>query len=319
MMSRLKVAADVTLCVCIAAMSFQVPIAVGQPDRARPGSTGSMPSSVPPPLEMTGYLWAENLDFDGKGNLFVSDSETGEIWRIWWSGSAWTQEVYFDDARAALGLATDDEYLFANITSLNNEHQVVRMPLGEVDPVAEVLATLPLGANGLERDQDGALYATTEGNFIPGQGAVYRIVPGSGWTVFVDGLWAANGIAIDAPQRLMYVSQVVNNKVLVIRLPDGEILQTLPVSPPNGCLLDDIALNQEGTLLYGADFGRGDVYQIPLNGESPSILFSGLDHATSLLLGDGPSFNATSLYVTEGGGFLDFDREQRVLELPLNP
>lgn len=33
----------------------------------------------------TGFAWAENLIFDGNGNLFVSDVTRGEIYRIYYS------------------------------------------------------------------------------------------------------------------------------------------------------------------------------------------------------------------------------------------
>ena len=35
-----------------------------------------------PSLEVRGFSWAENLVFDGMGNMFVSDATTGDISRI---------------------------------------------------------------------------------------------------------------------------------------------------------------------------------------------------------------------------------------------
>lgn len=34
-----------------------------------------------PLLNFEGFSWAENLAFDGLGNLFVTDAVRGELWR----------------------------------------------------------------------------------------------------------------------------------------------------------------------------------------------------------------------------------------------
>lgn len=35
-----------------------------------------------PSLNFEGFSWAENLAFDGLGNLFVTDAVRGELWRF---------------------------------------------------------------------------------------------------------------------------------------------------------------------------------------------------------------------------------------------
>lgn len=42
--------------------------------------------SALPLLEVSGFSWAENLAFDGRGSLFVSDVATGELSRIYLCG-----------------------------------------------------------------------------------------------------------------------------------------------------------------------------------------------------------------------------------------
>jgi hypothetical protein len=104
----------------------------------------------------------------------------------------------------------------------------------------------------------------------------------------------------------------------VIDLITGQVRTTISVSPPGRhSLLDDIALTADRRALYGADFGRGEIVLIPLDGSAPSVLVSGLNAPTSVLTGRGATFNATSLYVTEAGGLLDDDLDQRVIEIPL--
>lgn len=271
-----------------------------------------------PPLELTGYDWAENLDFDGVGNLYVSDSERGEIWRVHLSGNAWVQERYYSGAASVGGLAINSTHIYANMKDKAGNCILARLPLNAPNSVAEVVATVPDSLNGLEFDSDGTLYATTEGNFLPGTGKVYHFSTNGAWQVFASDLWAADGIAIDKTRRLLYVTQVVNNKIVVIQLPDNTIVKTLSVSPKGQkSLLDDIALDATGTYLYGADFGRGEILRIPVNGTAPTVILSGLQAPTSLLFGEGPTFNAGSLYITEGGGLTDVDQNQRILEFVL--
>jgi sugar lactone lactonase YvrE len=271
-----------------------------------------------PPLEISGFSWAENLAFDGLGNLYVSDSGAATITRIWLQDNVWQTELYFDGVYTVDGLASDGVNLFANIITNDKVAQVVRLPLGEPFATPEVLAELPYPGNGLELDVDGSLYVTTEGNFLPGTGAVYQVSPQSGtWQTYLSDLWAADGIAIDRDQRVLYVTQVVNNKVLVIDLLSGDVTRMISVArPKNHSLLDDIALSPDGSTLYGADFGRGEIMAIPLAGGSVSVVATGLQAPTSVLFGAGPSFDANTLYLTEGGGFTDTDTDQRVLQLP---
>lgn len=298
----------------VATLVTAAPACAHAPEQYSPGTMVN-PVTGAPPLELSGYDWAENLDFDANGNLYVSDSERGEIWRVYLAGNSWTQELYFSGAKSVGGLATDSSFLYATAKDTSGRCQLLRLLLNAPGAPAVVLATFPDALNGLEFDQDGTLYATTEGNFLPGTGKVYHIQPDGAWKVFVDDLWAADGIAIDRTRRLMYVTQVVNNKVLVIQLPDGAILKTLSVAPKGQhSLLDDIALNAAGDTLYGADFGRGEILKIPVSGAAPTVVLKGLQAPTSLLFGRGPTFNPGSLYITEGGGLTDLDDDQRVLE-----
>lgn len=284
------------------------------PERYSPGTLAN-PVTGAPPLELSGYDWAENLDFDANGNLYVSDTERGEIWRVYLAGNTWTQELYHSGESSVGGLATDSTFLYATSRDTSGRCHLLRLLLNAPGAPAVVLATFPSFANGLEFDQDGTLYATTEGNFLPGTGKVYHIQPDGSWEVFVDDLWAADGIAIDRARRLLYVTQVVNNKVLIYQLSDGTLLKTLSVAPKGQhSLLDDIALDASGENLYGADFGRGEILKIPVNGAAPTVVLKGLQAPTSLLFGRGPTFNPGSLYITEGGGLTEVDDNQRVLE-----
>lgn len=82
-----------------------------------------------PPLSMSGFAWAENLIFDGKcdcshasvflwgclisrpsrGNLFVSDAQTGIFWRISLDSTRnqYSRQVHVGNFSRCLGLAID--------------------------------------------------------------------------------------------------------------------------------------------------------------------------------------------------------------------
>ena len=57
-----------------------------------------------PILNISGFAWAENLFFDGMGNLFVSDFLTGTLWRIYLSHYTYEIEP-FGTSSSFAGLA----------------------------------------------------------------------------------------------------------------------------------------------------------------------------------------------------------------------
>ena len=281
---------------------------------------GSAPAQT---LSVEGFAWAENLTFDGRGHLFVSENLRGEVWRIEADGEGgYTSALHLSGFEAVLGLAaSEDGHIIYAVGRLLDDSPLVFGFSADVPETWWVIAPVPQSPNGLERNNDGHLFVTTEGSFIPGRGEVYEIEPetGSVWTV-MTGLWAPDGAAIDLDGQLLYVGEVVSGKIWTYDLATQETQGYFQgVIGKRGQWLDDFCISDDGSALYGADFARRTAIRVPIGEEAsgrPDVL-GRLDYpTTSAAFGSGPGFRSTSLYVTEGGGIAESTTDRRVVEIP---
>lgn len=275
-------------------------------------------------LEVDGFSWAENLHFDGLGNLWVSDSLRGEVWRIQPGANGYSKSLFLDGFSSVLGLVSTDDgqvmYAAANLLADVDNHVIIRFHRDAPGQWTEV-AQLPKGPNGLEMDDRGRLYATTEGNFLPGDGEVYRIDPRTGGVeILMDGLWAADGIAIDRTEQILYVGEVISSRIWMYDLRSDTVIGDFQGLVGKRLMwLDDFTCDPGTPYIYGTDFARGTVVRIEegtdLEGR-PDIVARDFAPPTSVAFGAGPGFRETSLYVTEGGGVTESVTDRRVVEIP---
>lgn len=116
-------------------------------------------------LDPTGF--PNDLVFDKDGNLFVTDSYLGEIWKVSKIGEAkvWLQDPLLAPvfAYGANGIAIDGDDLFVVNT---DQATVVRIKVGDENrpPHAEVFAGSPLlfGADGISFDVQHNAYVTSD-------------------------------------------------------------------------------------------------------------------------------------------------------------
>jgi sugar lactone lactonase YvrE len=120
-------------------------------------------------LDPTGF--PNDLAFDGDGNLFVTDSYLGEIWKISKSGEAkvWLKSSLLDPGSptccyGANGIAFDGGYMFVANT---DQGTIVRIQMGEKEnggPHAEVFVKSPaiVGADGIAFDVRHNVYVTAD-------------------------------------------------------------------------------------------------------------------------------------------------------------
>lgn len=146
------------------------------------------------------------LVFDRRGNLFVTDSVGGAIWRIPANGSAelWLQHPLLEGDNSAPppvplgvnGIAVRDGTLFVTNTEKGS---VIRVPVKrDTSPgTLSVLAQGPalMGADGLTLDTRGSLYVA-----VNGQNTVVQVSPGG--TTLTTLATAADGL--DSPSDVAF-------------------------------------------------------------------------------------------------------------------
>jgi sugar lactone lactonase YvrE len=112
-----------------------------------------------------------NVALDGAGNVFVSDSALGAVWRVTRDGatSIWVQHPLLQGNRTAFGFGANglevrEGALFVNNTSTGS---IVRVPIrGNGDagrPTVFFQDASLVGADGLAFDDLGNAYVTTDG------------------------------------------------------------------------------------------------------------------------------------------------------------
>ena len=276
------------------------------------------------PLDIDGYLWAENLAFDGRGGLIVSDAFKGDIWRIEQDGDGGhRQSLIATGFDGALGLAylNVGGPLYAAIRTVDESdpYEIVAIsPDGSVTTIV----TLPEQPNGLEADPvTGLLYATTEGDFVPERGAVYEIDPLTyTYSVVMTEIFGADGAAIDVEGRRLYVGEVLSGIIHIYDLEAGEIIDSFQgLHGRRLQFLDDFELSIDKQSIIGADFMRGTVVRIPIGVDlrgQPEVVLDGFTAPTTVVRGEAPFWDDTSLFVSGGGGFRGFQDNGYVVEIP---
>lgn len=270
-------------------------------------------------LEIDGFAWAENLEFDGHGNLFVSDSLRGEVWRIYLYNGEYRQDLFMSGFEAVGGLAVtpDGLHMYA-CARTSSEYMIISFSTTRPFEWAMV-AILPKSGNGLALHGDGLLYASTEGNFLPDEGEVYRVDPQTGEVhILMTDLWSSDGMDIDPVRNILYVGEVLTGWVWMYDLTsDQDLGRFRAMYGRKKQWLDDFVLSDDGSKIFGADFGRGDLVVFEVGTpDTLQVLAQGYTSPTSVDWGRGPGFHTTSLYLTEGGGMAETVTNRRVIEIP---
>ena len=148
-------------------------------------------SDLPSNVRMiaSGYTWAENLHFTAGGQLFTTELTSGSVFLIEPDGQGhFNKRLWLADPSVSslLGLASDPSNV--NLWTVGHGKDAAGDPVnlvGQFNSTHEMswkqIASLPKKGNGLAfHAASGVLYATSEGNFLPGDGSLYRINVTSG-------------------------------------------------------------------------------------------------------------------------------------------
>lgn len=336
MMVVLRLRARAALaCALVALCAAQCSAALPRPAPVSPllrGDSGNDHAVSLPLLNISGFSWLENLVFDGKGNLWMSEATRGQLWRVapTDTGDAYNATLVLDGFRHVDGLVVEPDggtvYAVAQQAGAKAGDPAmvvaVRSNATRVNDYA-VVAHTPELPNGMKRDLvTGLLYLTVEGkDFLPTQGKVYEVDATTGSvTVIMEGFFWSDGIAIDNAARLLYVGELMTGHIykydLATHTPLGRFDDGL--SALRLQWLDDFFVDVDCRSIVGAEYSKGNVVRIDLATNTSTVLYSGFTSPTAVLWGPtgDANFRATSLYVTEGGSFDAANTQRSIVEIP---
>lgn len=250
----------------------------------------------------SGYGMLENLAFDGRGAMLLSDSSLvapGAIRTLDVSGARGTL-VGHVTGPGGLVVAGDDAYFTTGNTTLSG---LFGIPDGTVDAVSlrtrerRTVAPGLVMPNGLARLADGDLL-TTRNLGAPGLTRIPVDRPGSPELVRAD-LGTVNGIATAGDRVFLTTSfdPVSELKILTASDLDGPV-RTIPlpgIGPLN--VADDLTVGPDGAV-YLAYNVAGKVLRVEPDSGAACAIASGLTLTSAVKFGSGPGWDGRALYAT---------------------
>lgn len=303
-----------------------------------------------PYLSVPGFSWAENLVFDGIGNMFVSDAVRSELWRIYLceNRTEYCHNVHLSEGLKGIGgiqVSEDGLTLYAGATLRNKSYALISTSTSESHGRFEIVALTKNKPNGLAYDYErNVLYFTDEGTGSDEGGTITAFDLSTNiQTTIKDFVPGADGAWMDNENKLLYVGELLTMHVLVFNT-SGISASSAPVlvgefdafAPLGGLphMLDDFTLDKASSsplssstsslgqnILIGTDWTGRAVVKCSLDGTSfppetiPPPEGVTLYEPTSVRWGKGPGFDSNSLYVTEGGGVLPSQTNRRVVQI----
>ncbi|MFE0100744.1 SMP-30/gluconolactonase/LRE family protein [Streptomyces sp. NPDC059009] len=246
--------------------------------------------------------WRENLEFDGRGTLWVAHVTQNRV------------EGYAPDGSLRASFAVSgpggirrgpDGMMYVNfgVNPLSPSGGIARFDPAAAHPEPETVVDGLSGVNGLAVDGRGNFYVSRElatGVLKFGPDGT----PDTEWTKKAD-VFGTNGLQIVGDQ--LYASVITSTESPVVRIPLDDparhsVVTRLSAHPLDVKLLDDLT-EFEGDLVV-ATFGSGELIRVdPATGRS-CVLVSGLRMPTSVRVprGFGDHDGRRELYVVEASG-----------------
>jgi gluconolactonase len=210
----------------------------------------------------TGLDHPECVAFDRAGNLWAG-GEAGQIYRIVSTGRV-EQITMLGSFCAGLAFSPQDELFVCHPAS-----GVVRMA---ADGHHELFASHAgehriLCANFGVFDDTGNYYVTDSGQWMKRNGFLLRFTPDGKGQVLAGPFGYANGLALSADQRTLYMVESDSDRVHRFSLrPDGSIESSSVFAESVGRFPDGLALDSEGNL-YASCYASDEIIRITPAGE----------------------------------------------------
>lgn len=202
----------------------------------------------------------------GRDGFAYAGGEAGQLYRISITDGAVTTAG--DNGGWILGIALDGEN---RIYTCNPTHHAVERFSADGEVITHSRGTAErqmVAPNYPVFAADGTLYVSDSGDWLGGNGCIYRIGPQGGTSVWTEtARQFPNGLALDANGLFLYI--VESTMPGVVRLPIGvdgragapELVLTMP-----GCVPDGLAFDREGGLYIGC-YRPDRVYYLSPHGQ----------------------------------------------------
>lgn len=294
-----------------------------------------------PTLVISGFTWAENLAFDGLGNLFVSENIRGELWKInlCKNGTDYCSVVKLNEGFSSFGglqISPDGKTLYAGATLDDGTFLVIKTDTDSENLASySILSKTRKQPNGMACNwKTNTLYYTNEGD----KGILMSIDLASGVeSTLYTGLPGADGAWLDESTNLLFVGLLTEKKIAVFNLTNAVespsffwgTFPGLSLALDATHMLDDFTplsgvnkMALGSTLILGADWLGSELQQFNLDGTvvasiPPPVGIEKFYQLTSARWGKGPGFDSNSIYVTEGGGMFAKQTDRRVIQIPM--
>ena len=230
-------------------------------------------------------------NFDSKGNLWVVDTERGEVVRVDVANGATEVVARTRPSLDNLALSADDELYVTNMA--DNGVYRVDTGSGEVTPLVEGPLAMPAGLSLWQDSDRPTLYVADT--------FAYRTVdPVSGEVETVRRMWAQDLEQLDYPlgswadSNHVVLSGWSSGTVQVVDRASGESLRML-----HGFAGPTAAVELPDDRLVVAEAGSGKLLVVPLDGGTREVLVEGLGAPAGLELGGNEESEGWELFVTE--------------------
>jgi sugar lactone lactonase YvrE len=257
----------------------------------------------------SGYGQLENLGFDYRGNLLLSEGSFVGAGAIHQLGAAGSKSVVAPNVTSPGGIvATDEASYFTTGNSAtaglfdtaDGTVEALDPVTGEVDTVVEGL-TMP---NGLAVLPDGRLVVSRD---LGASTTLTVIDPDTGSKkALAPTVTSTNGLAWDRTRELLWTSTLLSSvtTVVAIDVRSGKPVQTIEL-PGIGWanLADDLTVGPDGAV-YLALNAAGSVVRVDPDTSTSCVIADGVPLVSAVEFGAGPGWDAASLYATSFVGTL---------------
>lgn len=247
-----------------------------------------------------GFKGPENLAFDGKGLLYLTD--TDHLWKVAMDGK--TAVIYTRkpkvDGMSVCGVCLGPEGRI--YFSTGNRILVF-------DPVDNSITELAKGfflANGITMDDRGNLFIADTGKMtlfvVPAGSKEPRALKKRAMTI--------NGLKWDRSSNILFYTVSELGKLGGFRLNDKlEIVESVTVAKFPFVVLDDFALDSNGNF-YVCEWKGGKIVKVSVSGEK-TVVLEGIDGPSAVAFGVGDA--AGKLFVCVKGSSFKFNGTQLIV------
>jgi sugar lactone lactonase YvrE len=241
---------------------------------------------------LSGLTGPENLVFDGKGVLYVTD--TDHLWKV--NPDKTLEKLYTRDkdadstSLAGIVISRDGSVIF----SAGN--RLLRLgPMGKISEYAKGFKF----ANGLAIDESDNIFVADSNDK-----KILVVTPDQKTSVLVKDQGAVNGLEYQQKTMRLYFTSMFSGKVGYVQLAPGLEVEKIVEVAKLGIGLDDMAMDEDGTL-YVCQYMKGKIFAISPDGKT-EVLIEGIKGPSSVVAGKNEK-NEQVIYILEKGDNMKFD------------